>query len=113
MILVEIGEPSLCRELYDPVQNHQNMTTYLDLLPELREKAQINKEPMPEIVRKGRLSLENGQQCKKEGWQVLRNWDGPYRIREDVGGEAYRLELLLGEEIPNTWNVSYLKFYFS
>ena len=41
MIPVEIGEPSLCRELYDPTQNHQNMATQLDLLPELREKAQI------------------------------------------------------------------------
>jgi len=27
MIPVEIGEPSLRRELYDPIQNHQNMTT--------------------------------------------------------------------------------------
>jgi len=35
MILVEIGE------LYDPDQNHQNMSTHLNLLPELREKAQI------------------------------------------------------------------------
>jgi len=41
MIPVEIGKPSLHRELYDPVQNHQNMNTHLDLLPELREKAQI------------------------------------------------------------------------
>jgi len=39
MIPIEIGEPSLHRELYDPVQNHQNMSTHLDLLPELREKA--------------------------------------------------------------------------
>jgi len=41
------------------------------------------------------------------------NWEGPYRIREDVGGDAYRLELISGEEVPNTWNVSHLKFYFS
>ena len=41
MIPVEIGEPSLRRELYDLVQNHQNMSTHLDLLPELREKTQI------------------------------------------------------------------------
>jgi len=41
MIPVEIGEPSLRRELYDPTHNHQNMATHLDLLPELREKAQI------------------------------------------------------------------------
>jgi len=41
VILVEIGEPSLRRELYDPFQNNKNMSTHLDLLPELREKAQI------------------------------------------------------------------------
>jgi len=39
MIPVEIGKPSLRLELYDPVQNHQNMNTYIDLLPELKEKA--------------------------------------------------------------------------
>jgi len=42
MIPVEIGEPSLRRELYDLDQNHQNMCTHLDLLPELRDKAQIH-----------------------------------------------------------------------
>ena len=41
MIPVEIGEPSLCWELYDPTRNHQNMATHLDLQPKLREKAQI------------------------------------------------------------------------
>jgi len=41
MIPIEIGEPSLRRELYELTRNHQNMATHLDLLPELREKAQI------------------------------------------------------------------------
>ena len=41
MIPVKIGEPSLRRELYNPTRNHQNMATHLDLLPKLREKAQI------------------------------------------------------------------------
>jgi len=41
MIPVEISEPLLRPELYDPTHNHQNMATHLDLLPELREKAQI------------------------------------------------------------------------
>ena len=41
MIPVEIGKPSLCRELYDPEKNHQNMYTHLNLLSKLREKAQI------------------------------------------------------------------------
>jgi len=60
------------------------------------------------MIRKGGLSLENGQQCKKEGWQVLRQLG-----REDAKGGAYSLEQLSGEEIPNTWNLSHLKFYFS
>jgi len=41
MIPVEIGKPSLRWELYDHDQNHQNMSTHLNHLPELREKAQI------------------------------------------------------------------------
>jgi len=41
MILVEIGEPSFRRQVYDSYQNQQNMCTHLDLLPELRDKAQI------------------------------------------------------------------------
>jgi len=49
---------------------------------------------------------------KKDG-KFSANWDGPYCIREDAGGGAYRLEHLSGEEIPNSWNVSHLKFYFS
>jgi len=39
IIPVEIGEPSMRQELYDLAQNHQNMSSHLDLLPELREKA--------------------------------------------------------------------------
>ena len=41
MIPVEIGEPSLRRQVYDSEQNQQNMCTHLDLLPEVRDKAQI------------------------------------------------------------------------
>jgi len=48
---------------------------------------------------------------KKDG-KFSANWDGPYRIHEDVGRGAYKLEQLTGEEIPNTWNMCQLKFYF-
>jgi len=49
---------------------------------------------------------------KKDG-KFSANWDGAYRIRDDARGGAYKLEQLSGEEIPNMWNVSHLKFYFS
>jgi len=41
------------------------------------------------------------------------NWEGPFRIIEDLQNEAYRLETLDGRIIPRTRNASHLKFYFS
>ena len=126
MIPVEIGEPSLRQELYDAVQNHQNMSTHLDLLLELREKAKIqnlaakqratrkyNANLCPRSFAKGDLVGRMASSARKKDGKFYANWDDPYRIREDAGGGAYRLEQLLGEEIPNTWNVSHLKFCFS
>jgi len=126
MIPVEIGEHSLRRELYDPTHNHQNMATHLDLLPELREKAQIrnlaakqraarkyNANLCPRSFAIGDLVWRMASSARKKDGKFSANWDGLYRIREDARGGAYRLEHLYGEEIPNTWNVSHLKFYFS
>jgi len=126
MIPVEIGEPSLRRELYDPTHNHQNMALHLDLLPELREKVQIrNLAAKQRAARKynanlhrrsfvvGDLVWRMASSARKKDDKFSANWDDLYRIREDVGGGAYHLEQLFGEEIPNTWNVSHFKFYFS
>jgi len=126
MISVEIGKPSLRRELYNPDQNHQNMCTHLDLLPELRDKVQIrnleakqraarkhNANLCPRSFAKGDLVWRMANSARKKDGKFSANWDGPFRIREDVGGGAYKLEQLSGEEISNTWNVSHLKFYFS
>jgi len=102
------------------------MALHLDLLPKLREKAQIrnlaakqratrkyntNLHPRSFVI--GDLVWRMASSARKKDGKFSANWDGPYRIREDAGGEAYRLEQLSGEEIPNTWNVSHLKFYFS
>jgi len=102
MIPVEIGEPSLRRELYDPTHNHQNMALHLDLLPELREKAQIrnlaakqratrkynaNLHPRSFVV--GDLVWRMASSVRKKDDKFSANWDGPYRIREDAGGGAY------------------------
>jgi len=102
------------------------MATHLDLLPELREKAQIcnlaakqrvvtkyNANLYPRLFIKGDLVWRMANSTRKKDGKFSANWDGPYRIREDAGGGAYHLEHLSGEEIPNTWKVSHLKFYFS
>jgi len=91
MILVEIGEPSLRRELYDPDQNHQNMSTHLNLLPELRAKAQIrnlaakqqatrkyNMNLHPRSFAKGDLVWRMASSARKKDDKFSANWDGPY-----------------------------------
>jgi len=99
---------------------------HLDLLPKVRDKAQIrnmaikqraasryNANLCPQSFVKGDLVWRMASSARKKDGKFSANWDGPYRIRDDVGGGAYKLEQLTREEIPNTWNVSYLKFYFS
>ena len=90
MIPVEIGEPSLRRELYDPTRNHQNMATHLDLLPELREKAQIrNLAAKRRAARKynanlclrsfvsGDLVWRMASSARKKDDKFSANWDDP------------------------------------
>jgi len=102
MIPVEIGEPSLRRELYDSTQNHQNMATHLDLLSDLREKAQIrnlvakqravrkyNANLCPRSFTKGDLVWRMASSARKKDDKFSANWDGPYLIREDAGGGAH------------------------
>jgi len=91
------------------------MCTHLDLLSELRDKAQIrnleakqraakkyNANLCPRSFAKGDLVWRIASSARKKDDKFSANWNDPFRIREDVGGGAYKLEQLLGEEIPNT-----------
>jgi len=88
MILVEIGEPFLRRELYDPVQKHQNMTTHLDLLSELRDKAQIcNLVAKQRAARKYNANLCPRSFAKRDlVWRMansVRKKDGKFSAKKD------------------------------
>jgi len=99
------------------------MNTHLNLLPELREKAHIrnlaakqrvaikyNANLHPRSFAKGDLVWRMASSARKKDGKFSAKWDSPYRIHEDAGGGAYKHEQLSGDEIPNTWNVSHLKF---
>jgi len=45
--------------------------------------------------------------------KLVPNWEGRYRVTEDLNNGAYRLEYLSVKEIPNTWNATHLKMYYS
>ncbi|RDX69003.1 hypothetical protein CR513_51942, partial [Mucuna pruriens] len=46
---------------------------------------------------------------KAENNKLTPKWEGPFRVRKEVGRGAYSLETLKGKEIPRTWNASSLR----
>jgi len=82
------------------------------MVTQQRATRKYNSKLHPRTFVKGDLVWRMASTARKKDDKFLANWKGPYKIREDVGGGAYRLEQLLGDEIPKTWNVCYLKFYF-
>jgi len=126
LIPVEVGEPSIRQEHHNPEVNEAHMHAHLDLLQEKREKASIqdmatklraarkyNSKLTPRSFHKGDLVWRMASKARKHEGKLSANWEGPYRILQEVGKGAYPLERLSGEPIPNTWNISHLKFYFS
>ena len=96
-----------------------------DFLNEVREQTHINSEAL-----KRRVELRQKTKTKPQDFRVanlvmrkahpyqLENklspkWTGPFRVVEMLGNGAYRLETLEGGAIPQTWNATNLKFYFS
>lgn len=41
------------------------------------------------------------------------NWEGPFRVVENLKYGAYRQEYPTSKAIPNTWNATHFKLYFS
>jgi len=126
VILVEVGEPSVRQQHHDTQLNADCMATHLDLLCETREKARIrdlvtklraarryNSKLKPRSFHKGDLVWRMASKARKHEGKFSPNWEGPFRVLKEVGNGAYRLEKLSGEPLPNTWNISHLKFYFS
>jgi hypothetical protein len=44
--------------------------------------------------------------------KLAAKWEGPYRVYNEVGKGAYRLQELEGKNLKNTWNASHLKFFY-
>ncbi|RDX83491.1 hypothetical protein CR513_35583, partial [Mucuna pruriens] len=108
VIPVEIGELSPRTTLFQPSQNEEELRENLDLLQEAREVAHIK-----EYVVKARAAKRQDKKLLSRQFKcqdlVLRkitrttddnkltpNWEGPFRVVENVGRGAYRLEQLDG-----------------
>ena len=126
MIPVEVGEPSIRRQLFNVSLNKERLAVGLDLLNELRDKSKIreaacklrasrryNSKVQPRSFQQGDLVWRMRSNARKSDGKFSSNWEGPFRIREVGEGGAYHLEHLSGKIVPRTWNATHLKFYFS
>jgi len=125
MILVELGELRLQTQVFSLEHNNQSLATSLDLLYELRYKAQIweevskrratrkyNSKVVPRRFHLGDLVWQMRNEARQNEDEFSANWEEPFRIREVAGNRTYRIEHLSGKIVPQTWNAFHLKFYF-
>jgi len=126
MITVEVGEPTLWRQLEDMNLNNESLAINLDIISELRDRARIRDEASklraarrystkvkPRSFRLGDLVWRMWSDVRKSDGKFSSNWEGPFRVTASVRKGAYRLEHLSGQVIPRTWNATHLNFYFS
>lgn len=108
--------------------NDEQLRGNLDVLQERREVAVVRSEAQKRLIARkfnakvrprhfveGDLVWHKAAEARKEAThgKLAANWEGPFRVRESLNNGAYRLEHLDRKSIPNTWNISHLKFYFS
>lgn len=128
MLPVELGEPSLRWKLEDLRIKNEELNVELDTLDEQRDQVVLKAKACRRITERI-YNTKVRPRSLKEGYIVWRKtgearqatshgnfaakWEGPFRITEDLETGAYYLEYPKGHPIPNTWNASHLKFYFS
>ena len=125
MIPVEVVLPSWRRENFEEESNKQALQEEADLLDEIRDTTHIREMAAKQRMTR-RFNLRVKQRGFKAGDLVLKkvtdptkkgkldpNWEGPYRVLEESQNGAYKLETSDGSELPRTWNIANLKFYFS
>ncbi|XP_074265568.1 uncharacterized protein LOC141588004 [Silene latifolia] len=126
VILAEIHVPTTRSSLNTIEENKPLLQDSLTLTEELRDAAKIRIASYQQTVARSHHKNVNIR-VFKEGDLVLRKvfpntkdknagklaptWEGPYLIDSIVGQRAYRLQILDGEMIPRSWNISHLKLF--
>ena len=123
---IELVEPTLRVMLYKEDDNWEAMKLALDFLPERRGNAALrhkiyrlqmarayNKRVLKRPLKVGDFVLRKMEVVGRANDQgkMTPNWEGPYKIKEEVRDGTYRLETLDGRPVPRTWNVDNLKKY--
>ena len=116
MISLEIGLPSIKVEQYNEPCNSKCQRSDLDLLPKVRQQAQVrmaayrqrivrnyNAKVKPKVFRPEDLVLRKAEVSKPLDQKKLSpNWERFYRIIETLRSDAYRLKIFNETTIPRT-----------
>ncbi|KAI9085514.1 hypothetical protein K1719_032357 [Acacia pycnantha] len=131
MILVKIGQPSWRRlRILEEGEgsNYKALTTKLELVDEVRTTAhcrdmaakqliaaKYNRKVRPQTFDRGDLVLRRADMGKKNAkdGKLATNWDGPYRVKENLDKGVYVLETLARKPIKRTWNADKLRVYYN
>jgi len=95
MILVEVGEPSIRRQLFDLSLNHESLAVRLDLINELRDKSKIreaackvraarryNTKFRPRSFHKGDLVWRMRSDARKSDNKFSSNWKDHFEFEK-------------------------------
>ena len=114
--------------LHDEIGNIQGHKEELDLLPEVREEAQIREAALKQkmtsrynkkVIRRSftpddLVLIRNDIGVNKSGeGKLAANWKGPYKINEVLGKGYYRVTDFDGNELPRSWHACNMKRYYS
>jgi len=105
--------------------NDSKLLNNLDFQEEVRARAQLKEEACKRRAA-WRYDSKVRRRSLKQGDLVLRkrpgveqpgklhaHWEGPFRVKAEVGKGAYRFERLDGKKVPCTWNATNLRYYYS
>jgi len=99
MLPVEVGGPTIRRRLENIDTSNTNLGTKLELIEELWDKAyfgRYNTRLEPRLFREGELVWQLISEARKnpsEG-KLRPNWEGPFKIQENLGNGVYLLQWL-------------------
>ncbi|XP_077248792.1 uncharacterized protein LOC143888303 [Tasmannia lanceolata] len=125
VIPVDVGTPSARISNFNKQLKGDGLRANLDLLEEAREESRIrvaaykqkvsryhDSKIRPREFRVRDLVLRRAaiSQPKKAG-KLSPTWEGPYRVKEVIRPESYRLETLEEQLLPHAWNSKNLRKY--
>ncbi|RDX80100.1 hypothetical protein CR513_39388, partial [Mucuna pruriens] len=116
-------QTNIWHRCYDPVSSKRRrndgqsrFTVGVTHIKEYATKAKVpryyNTKVFPQKLKKQDLVLKRVFKDKTSN-KLTPNWEGPYRIEDEVGKGAYRIEHLDGWRVPRTWNLEILRIYYN